>query len=430
MELEIAYGKRMQKCVICDENIVKIIFPKEGEPLSNVEAAIKVALNNPIGLPPLIKIVRPNHKVVFVIDDATRPTPTSVILKPILEILEEIGVSDENILIIFALGVHKKMSKDGMSKILGKNIFNRYRSVNHEAFDNSKLVDLGVTKFGTPVSINKEVIEADIRILTGMIKPHNLAGYSGGAKSILPGVCGVKTIMYNHSFKTQSHPYSKMGILEKNPLRKDIEETLKMIGPTFMVNLVLDYKKNICKIVAGDCIKAHREGARFLDTITKINVFEKADICICGTPSPTDVNVYQMCSNCATSVFRCPHPIIKDGGILIISGEASEGISDGDMYDSIVSASSINELYEEIKDLHCEIHERAGVQHICELLLNYNTFIVANIKNERKLENMGFRYFKTIQEAYDMALALKGKDARVTVLPYATCVIPDFIKNN
>jgi nickel-dependent lactate racemase len=427
MEIKVAYGKQMQKCTICNGSYIKIISPRKGKPLLNIKAAIESVIHNPIGSLPLTKIVRSHHKVVIVVDDITRPTPTSILIEPILNVLEEIGVSDKNILIVFALGVHRKMSKAEMIKVLGTEIFNRYDCFNHEAFIDSELVDLGFTEFGTPLFVNRKVFEADIRILTGVIKPHNLAGYSGGAKAILPGVCGVKTIMYNHNFKTQSHPYSRLGILEKNPLRKDIEEVIKKMGSTFIVNLILDYKENICKVVAGDCIKAHKEGARFLDTIAKRHVSEEVDICICGTPSPMDNTVYQMCNSFVVP-FRSPRPIIKKRGIIICLGEALEGISDGDMYDTIVNSSSIEELYKEIKNLDCEIHERAGVQHICELLINYKFFIVSNIKNKRKIENMGIQYFKTLQEAFDEAIKLEGEKASVFILPYAPFVIPELIE--
>lgn len=426
MEIGIAYGKAIKRININKKNVIEILSPDLAKPVSNVRNLIKLAIKNSIGTPPLEQIVKPEHKIVFIVDDITRPTPTKQILQPLLESLENIGVPDKNILIIFALGVHRKMNDFEMEDTLGEEIFNRFHCINHDAFDETKLVDLGITKFGTPVYINKKVVEADTRILTGIIKPHNLAGYSGGAKSILPGVCGEKTILYNHSFKTQSHPYSRQGIIEKNPLRKDIEETIKKLGVTYIVNLILDYKQNVYKVVAGDYIEAHRKGAKYCNELTKKKVSKQADICICGTPFPFDINVYQMV-NSFVAPYLCPHPIIKKGGIIICAGEALAGISDGDIYESIVNASSFEEIYKQIQKQDCKIKERAGVQFFCELLMNYTCYIVSDIKNKEKLENIGFKYYDNLQKAIDRAIHVKGEKSRITILPYAPCVITDFV---
>jgi len=426
MEIGIAYGKKIKRINIDKKNVIKIISPDLAKPVGNVRNLVKLAIKNSIGTLPLEQIVKPEHKIVFIVDDITRPTPTKQILQPLLESLEDIGVPDKNILIIFALGIHRKMNDFEMEHTLGKEIFNRFHCINHDAFDETQLVDLGITKFGTPVYINKKVVEADIRILTGIIKPHNLAGYSGGAKSILPGVCGEKTILHNHSFKAQSHPYSRQGIIDKNPLRKDIEETIKKLGVTYIVDLVLDYKQNVYKVVAGDCIEAHRKGAKYCDELARKKVSKQADICICGTPFPFDINVYQMI-NSFVAPYLCPHPIIKKSGIIICAGEALAGISDRDLYGSIVKSTSIEGIYKEIQKTDCKIKERVGVQFFCELLMNYTCYMVSDIRNKEKLNNMGFKYYFSLQEAVDRAMYIKGINAQVTILPYAPCVISDFV---
>jgi len=268
---------------------------------------------------------------MFIVDDNTRPIPSKKILVPILKTIKKKNIPNKNITIIMAVGMHKKLNRKELIEILGKEIYDNYNIENHNALNKNYLIDLGETSFGTPVMVNKKVYEADLRILTGMIKPHNIAGYSGGGKSILPGVCGLDTILSNHSFKATSHPYSCLGVIEGNPMRENMEGALKLIGTSFMINVVLNYKDKVVKVVAGDVIKAHRKGVKFLGKLSKLNIIKQAEICICGTPAPVDMNFYQML-NSISAPYRIKKPITKSGGTIIVTDSAREGISDGDFY--------------------------------------------------------------------------------------------------
>lgn len=425
-QLEISYGDRKLNLKIPDEKLLATPRPAAGDAICDLRETINWEIGHPTGSKPLRDLLGKNSRVVIVVDDNTRPTPTREILEPILGLLASKGLPDENITVIFALGAHKRLTSSQRMALVGEGIFKRYQCVNHEADNPEALVNLGVTSFGTPVFINKTVYEADFRILTGLIKPHNQAGYSGGGKSILPGVCGLATIASNHSFKSISDVNSCLGVIEKNPIRRDIEETLKGVGPTFIVNLVMNYREETIAAVAGDPIKAHRKGVKQLASLIECPVFQKADVCICGTPGPIDINFYQML-NSLSAPYRLAEPVINRGGAIIVAGRALEGISDGDFYEALRSCDYYS-LWKKIKHKGNLFHERPALQIFLEGALAYHITVVSEARHEKQFKDMGIDFYSDLQAAVDQTLSRYPAANNVMVLPDAPYVIPRYLK--
>jgi len=425
LNIKIPYNKKYINFNILDEQIIGILNPREGKVIKgkSLQNIIENAIQNPIGMMPLDDLIKNKSKIVIIIDDNTRPTPTKNILKPLLNNIKRKGIPSNNIDIILALGVHKKLNKEEIIGIVGEEIYYNYRVENHDAFDEKKLIDLGKSTFGTPIKLNKKVYEADLRILTGIIKPHNIAGYTGGGKSILPGVSGVDTVLCNHSFKATSNMNSRLGIIKGNPMREDIEEVSKLIGPSFMVNVVLNYKEEVIRVVTGDVIKAHRKGVEVLNEVSKLNVLKLADICICGTPDPIDINFYQML-NSISAPYRIKRPIIRQGGTIIVAGSAREGISDGDFYNVLktVPREEIREMIELEYDIY---RERAALQIYLEGDNNYKIIVVSEKKNEKLFTDMKIKFSTNLQKTVDEVLKNYDSNENVIVLPYAPYVIPN-----
>lgn len=424
MFVSIPQGEELLTVEIPKENIIDILQPNEKPEIVDLNEHIMQALQKPVSSLPLINMLKPDMKIVIIIDDNTRPTPTKNIITPVLDIIKEQGIPNRNITIIFALGLHRKLTKDEQVNILGKTIFDNYLVENHDAYDNNNLIDLGITTFGTPILLNKKVYEADLRILTGLIKPHNQAGYSGGGKSILPGVCGAITIQSNHNYKSMSNPYSCLGVIAKNPIREDIEESTALIGSTFIINVIMDYNDRIIGVVAGNLIEAHRTGARHLDYLVKQKVDNQCDICICGTPSPIDINFYQML-NSLSAPYRLPRPIVRDGGTIIVVGRAEEGISDGDFYKQLVNSTK-EELWEKIQEENHNIKDRAALQIFLQGALKYNLVVVSQKSNENTFKEMRIEHYSDLQMAVNEVIKRYELSKNTIIMPYAPYLIASF----
>lgn len=427
MNIKIAYNKKFKSFNILEEKIIDILNPNKGQVIKNkfLLKALDSVIEKPIGGESLSNLLRKDSKIVIIIDDNTRPTPSKKILESIISLFKKKNIPSDNINIIIAVGAHKKLNKKEIIEIVGEDIYNDYKIDNHDALNSKDLIYLGHTSFGTPVIINKKVYEADLRILTGVIKPHNIAGYTGGGKSILPGVCGIDTILSNHSFIATSHQNSRLGLIGGNPMREDIEEVLNLIGTSFLINVVLNYKEEIVEIVSGDAIKAHRTGANSLDKLSKLNVSRKADICICGTPAPIDINFYQML-NSISAPYRLKNPIIKPGGTIIVIGTARQGISDGDFY-SILKSISREEIWKQIKLKESIYKERPALHIYLEGEKNYNLIVVSEKSNRKLFEDMKINFSTNLQNTVDEVLDNYKGDNNTIVLPYAPYVIPNLI---
>lgn len=424
-QFDISYGDRKLNLEIPNKKLLTVMEPEPGEAIGDLKEEIQREIAAPTGSKPLKELVEKTSRVVIVVDDNTRPTPTREIIEPILELLASKGLPDENITIIFALGAHKQLTSSQRKALVGEAVFQRYQCINHEADNPAALINLGVTSFGTQVFLNKKVYEADLRILTGLIKPHNQAGYSGGGKSILPGVCGLETIASNHSYKSISDSRSCLGVIENNPIRQDIEEALQWIGPTFIVNLVMNYREETVAVVAGDPIRAHREGVKHLASLIECPVSQKADVCICGTPGPIDINFYQMI-NSLSAPYRLAEPVINCGGSIIVAGRALEGISDGDFYEALKS-NDYDSLWEKIKGNGEIYRERPALQIFLEGALAYHITVVSEAKHDKLFKDMGIDFYSDLQAAVDQTLNRYSASNNVIVLPDAPYVIPRLV---
>ena len=289
MILELGFGPGVQTVTVPDENILGILTPNAVTVDLTGEAEVKRALEEPIGSPRLKDIVRPGEKIAIITSDITRPCPSYKMLPALLDELYAGGVAKEDITLVFALGSHRKHTDAERLKLAGERAYNEIRCIDGDA---STAVSMGVTSRGTPVDIVEEVAKADRRICLGNIEYHYFAGYSGGAKAIMPGVSTRAAIQSNHTMMVD--PLACAGNIATNPLRQDIEEAADICGVDFILNVVLDEKKQIIKAVAGDVTKAHRAGCAFLDSLYEKKIPQRADIVIVSQGgAPKDLNLYQ-----------------------------------------------------------------------------------------------------------------------------------------
>lgn len=412
MKLELGIGSRTQAVEIPDACVQQVLLPNEVVRGLTDEAEVRRALEHPIGSPRLQEIVHPGEKIAIVTSDITRPMPTSVVMPPLLDELYAAGVRSEDIALVFALGSHRPHTSEEMQKLAGERAFQEIRCVDSNPAD---FVHMGDTAAGTPVDITRIVAEADRRICLGNIEYHYFAGYSGGAKAIMPGVSTRAAIQSNHSMMIREEACA--GNLTTNPLRRDIEEAADICGVDFILNVVLDEHKQIIRAVAGDVTAAHRAGCAFLDTLYQKKIEKRADIVIVSQGGvPKDLNLYQT----QKALDNAKHAV-RDGGVIILMGSCKEGLGEATFEQWLTGASRPQELIDRIqREFRLGGHKAAAIAMVLE---HADIYLVSDL-NPAFVETLFMTPFDTVQSAYDAATAKLGADASVLVMPYGGSTLP------
>ncbi|MEW6661934.1 MAG: nickel-dependent lactate racemase [Bacillota bacterium] len=327
VDFSLRYGKGSVAFSIPEEQLLCVIEGKDYPGLPDVPSAVKHALEHPIDAPPLREIVKPNDKVAIAVSDITRVwQKMSLTLPVILDTLNAAGVPDQNITILIAVGGHRGNTQEEFAEICGQDVCRRVKVVNHDATDYDNMVYLGKTSFGTEVSVNRIVAEADKVILTGGIIYHYMVGYGGGRKSVLPGVASLKTIQQNHlhamSYEVGggSNRKSVSRVLEGNNTHHDMMEIAAFVNPDFIVNVVPNPAGEIAGVFAGNWVSAWQKGTQLVDKIYGVEIEAKADIVIstCGG-YPKDINLYQTGKTMDNAFYA-----VKEGGVVIILSECQD----------------------------------------------------------------------------------------------------------
>ena len=405
----LGFGNTTLELEIPEKNISSVILPSE--PLKTEEASflIRKALENPIKSKRLSDLVTPDSRIAIIVSDVTRPTPTSKLLPPLLEELHLGGIKNENIMIVFALGLHRHQTEEESKKLVGEDIYSEIRCIQHDA---ARCQRIGMTSRGTPVEILEEVMDADIVIGTGSVEFHYYAGYSGGAKSVLPGISSRETIITNHKMMIDENAIS--GRVD-GAVRQDMEEAAKIFGLDFILNVVLNSKKEIVAAVAGDFIEAHRKGTEIVDSMYKILV-EPSDAVIvsCGG-FPKDVNLFQ-----ANKALDNATQAVKAGGFIVLVAECAEGIGNQVYERWNHECRSPDDAIERIKQcFEFGGHKSAIVGKIAK---KCKLYLVSKLPEE-ETESAFFIPMPGLKEALSAILSEKP-DAKIHLMPYGGQTLP------
>lgn len=411
MKMDLGFGTGVQTVEIPDKNVLDILEPNAVSSGLTGAAEVRRALAEPIGSPRLRELVHPGEKIVIVTSDITRPCPTWEILPPVLEELYAAGAAPEDVKLVFALGSHRGHTEEEKRHLAGA-AYGTIACVNSDPAD---CVRMGVTSRGTPVDITRAVAEADRRICLGNIEYHYFAGYSGGAKAIMPGVSTRAAIQANHSMMVQ--PEACAGRLAGNPLREDIEEAAAVCGVDFIVNVVLSAHKEILRAVAGDVTAAHRAGCKFLDSLYRKPIPHRADIVLVSQGgAPKDLNLYQT----QKALDNAKHAV-RDGGTVILVGSCREGLGEKTFEDWMLRAKKPEDLVEWIrKDFKLGGHKAAAIALVLE---RAEVDLISDLDPEF-VRSIFLRPYPTAQAALDAAFAKLGGDASVIVMPYGGSTLP------
>lgn len=408
----IGYGKEQRRFSIDERNLILDVKAKEVSVGTDEEQEILRALAQPIGAPPLSEVVFPGESVVIITSDITRPCPSAVILPPLIQTLNDAGIRDEDITVVFALGSHRRHTEDEMRRLVGEEIYSRVHTVDSDPEDT---VYLGSTSRGTPVNIFSTVAQADRRICVGNIEFHYFAGYSGGGKAIMPGVSERDAIQANHSRMVEES--AKAGAIDGNGVRLDIEEAADLCGCDYILNVVLDEDKRVVKAVAGDHRAAHRVGCAFLDELYKVRLPRLADIVI-ATPGgyPKDINLYQT----QKALDNAKHAV-RPGGIIILAGQCPEGYGEHTFEEWLLAADEPADLIERVRrDFRLGGHKAAAIAMVLEKAAVY---FVSDMPSDAVTETFMIPY-QDLEQAVSDAFVKMGPDAGVIVMSHAGSTLP------
>jgi lactate racemase len=325
---KVPYGKETMEFSLPPGMRVGQAVSKSVPPLSNERNAVAEALANPIGTPTLRSMARPNNRVCIVFTDITRSCPDELLVTAILSELKAAGVRDQNITLLCGIGMHRASTREEKVAKLGADIVSHYRVIDNEPQNLSALVGLGTTAGGVPVSAHRAVVESDLVIATGIVEPHQYAGYSGGRKTLAVGAAGEVLIAYSHGPAFVDHPSTRLGRIEGNPFHEAITEAARRAGLRFILNVVLDDEKRLLRVSAGDPEQAFQDLVSFARSVYEVPIPHQYDIAIAGVGFPKDSNLYQA-SRAPSYLFFAPTCVLRPGGYFMVPARCEEGAGSG-----------------------------------------------------------------------------------------------------
>ncbi|MBC7333622.1 MAG: nickel-dependent lactate racemase, partial [Actinobacteria bacterium] len=356
--------------------------------------------------------------------DITRAVPTKLILEVLLSELESCGIAREQITILIATGLHRPNEGKELEILVGKEIAQKYRIINHNARDMESCKYIGNTKRGTPVILNRIYLNSDFKILTGLIEPHFMAGFSGGRKSVCPGISYMDMFRHFHGPQILESPNATNIILEGNPFHEESTEIARMAGVDFIVNVTIDKNKEITRVFSGDLEKAFYEGARFCRESSCYEIREEADIVLTsGGGYPLDINLYQTVKGMVGAI-----PAVRQGGMIIIASRCPEGIGSEEFTELLIEERDLEGFIEKIsspgffKIDQWEFEELVKARKKAEIYLFSKG--VGTSKYSHLIPSSTLKVVSSVDEAIEIGLKKYGSDARITVIPDGPYVIP------
>ncbi|MFR8868858.1 nickel-dependent lactate racemase [Paraclostridium sordellii] len=421
MEIKLPYSKSGMYVNIPDKNMIKVLQSKAHDfktTLSESEI-VKKALENPIESETLEELVKDKKYVVIITSDHTRPVPSRITLPIILNKIRNSN-PDIDIKIIISTGCHRPSTREELVYKMGEEIVDKENIIMHFANDEESMVKVGKLPSGGDLIVNKAIMETDLLIAEGFIEPHFFAGFSGGRKSVLPGVASVKTIMYNHCSEFIDSPYARTGNLKNNPIHEDMLQAAKSVNLAFILNVAIDKDKKVIGAFAGNLEKAHEAGCEFVTKLSKVDSVD-ADIVVSTNGGyPLDQNIYQTVKGMTAAEATC-----KENGVIIMVSACNDGHGGQSFYDSVASASSPTEILEKVRKIPKSetIPDQWEFQILARILEKFTVIMVTDLCDPQMIKNMHMKHASSFEEALQMAFDIKGKDAKVAVIPDGVSVI-------
>jgi len=419
MRIKMDYGKTGLMVDLPNDKVIGPLEIKNAIPLANQSQAISDALANPIGSKPLAEIAKGKKTACILICDITRPVPNKVILPQILKTIEEAGVPRSGITILIATGLHRPNEGDELVELVGEDIANNYRVENHHGKETSEHDYLGITPKGVPVYIDSRYIRAELKITTGLIEPHLMAGYSGGRKVICPGIAGIETVKVWHGPKFLEHPNADCGIVEGNPVHEENTYIALMSGCDFIVNVCVDGNRQITWAGAGDMIKAWEAGVSFVRQVVRVPIKEPVDIVLTSCAGyPLDITWYQ-----AVKGLMGALPIIKKGGTIILVASLTEGLGSPEFQQVLSENPDIKAFKKRILETDYFVMDQWQLEEFAKVIEKCKVKVYSKGLEHSVLNKCHVTAIDSVEQAIAESLQEYGPLARIAVIPKGPYVL-------
>jgi nickel-dependent lactate racemase len=417
MHFNLKYGSGTAAVDLDDSRIIDVVLPKPRKPLADALESVRRVLAKPEGTPPLAEMLaaRKPKKLVIVVNDITRPTPYSVLMPPLLEVIQKAGIPDSHVTLVTATGIHDPHTPEQNILVYGEEVCRRFKVISHNATDPAGLVYKGKLPSGYDFWLNKLVDEADFLITIGVVMPHYFAGFSGGRKSILPGVAGKETVQKNHARMVEL--MDNLTPIRENPVSLEMIHAARLAGVDFILNVVVDDNEQVVEVVAGDFEKAWYKAVDVSESMYMIPIKEQADITVSAASGfPRDINLYQ-----SQKALDHADRATKKGGTIILVAECREGYGEKVFEEFMNRGWTPQHIMAEIK-AHFVMggHKAYG---FAKVAAEKNIIMVSSLP-EKIVASCFARKAGSVQEAVEMALKEQGTEARFIIMPEGSVTVP------
>jgi len=422
MKVHLPYGRQGLEVALPDQ--AQVLLPKRVPALARPEEAVRQALRQPIGSPPLAELVRPAHRVAIVFSDITRPTPNHILLPAILAELAARGVSKENAALVNATGMHRPNTREELIAMLGQEVVDRYRIVQHDARDKGQQVFLSKNERGAEIWINGDYMRADVRILTGFVEPHIFAGYSGGGKAVLPGIAGAEIIMSNHGGPMLAHPRATWCQTDGNPVFEEVRRVALATQPAFIVNVTLNERKEVTGVFAGEMIQAHDAGIAFAERAYVQPLRQRYDIVVATNMGyPADINLYQSVKGMLVAAQA-----VKESGAIVLAAECADGLGQAHYAEMLAWRQSPQELLDMVLEPGFAELEQWAIQCQTMVQVKADVYLYSSLGPEQTKR----AHLKHCPDIGKTVAALSedfrrrngGKEPAILALPFGQLAVP------
>jgi nickel-dependent lactate racemase len=420
MRITLDYGRTGLDVDLPDARVVGPLAIQPVAPLDNPEAAVADALAQPIGAPPLAAVARGRKNACILVCDVTRPVPNRLILPPLLRTLEDQGLNCRDICILVATGLHRPNEGTELEEMLGPEVVARYRVENHHGKVLAEHDYLGTTPRGVPVYLDRRYVRADLKITTGLIEPHLMAGYSGGRKVICPGIAALETVKVWHGPQFLEHPNADCGIVAGNPVHEESTRIARMAGCDFIVNVCLDGQRRITWVGAGHMERAWEEGVRFVQNVVRVPVPAPLDVVVTSCAGyPLDATFYQAVKGMTGAL-----PIVKRGGTIIVAASLSEGLGSPEFQSLMTDNPDLKAFKQRILGKDYFVLDQWQLEEMAKVVAKCKVKMVSHGLPAETLRRCYVEPAATVEQAVADSLAEYGPDARVAVIPKGPYVLP------
>jgi nickel-dependent lactate racemase len=419
MRVKFEYGRQGLVADLPDERIVRTLHYKDAPPLSNPQASLLEVLKQPNGCASLAESAKGRKDACIVICDITRPVPNELILRPVLEILENAGIPRNKITILIATGLHRPNEGDELVEMVGRHIYDNYRIENHHGQALEEHTYLGQSPRDVPIWIDSRYVNADLKITTGLIEPHLMAGFSGGRKLICPGIAALETVKVWHGPDFLENPKADCGILDGNPVHEENTWIGRKTGCDFIVNVVIDAERRPLKFVAGDMVSAFHEGVDFVRGVVRDTVKEPVDIVVTSCAGyPLDTTFYQAVKGLTGAL-----PIVKEGGTIILCASLSEGIGSPQFQQLFRENESLEIFVERILGKDYFVMDQWQLEELAKVRRKAKVKIVSDGLSADVLNGLFVEAASSVESAVAASLSEYGPAAKMAVIPKGPYVL-------